>query len=109
MPTALFVSAGGYHHHVGMNTWHSLGATPAPADMVGLRFFTITLPTDEALRAVVARLDAAGIPHTETDGIIAVRDPWGNIALLQVGAVPDARAAAKLADIAASFPSPVEA
>jgi catechol 2,3-dioxygenase len=109
MPTALFVSAGGYHHHLGMNTWHSLGAPPAPADMVGLRFFTITLPSDDALRAIVARLDAARIAYTEADSVIAVRDPWSNIALLRVGAVPDARVAAKLADIAASLPAPVTA
>jgi catechol 2,3-dioxygenase len=109
MQSALFVSAGGYHHHIGMNTWHSLGATPAPADMVGVRFFTIALPSDAAQQAVVARLDAAGIVYTETDGVIAVRDPWGNIVLLDVGAVPDSRAAATLAKIAASLPAPVTA
>ncbi len=67
MPTALFISAGGYHHHIGMNTWHSRGATPAPADMVGLRFFTVDLPDAEALAAVVGRLEAAGIPLTRQD------------------------------------------
>ncbi len=109
MPTALFVSAGGYHHHIGMNTWHSLGAPAAPADMVGLRFFTITLPNEDALNAVLGRLDAAGIASTQTDGVTAVRDPWGNVVLLQVGPVPDARAAASLAGSAAALPAPVTA
>lgn len=109
MQSALFVSAGGYHHHVGMNIWHSQGATPAPADMVGLRFFTVTMPSAEALQAVIARIEAAGIVYTRTDDVIAVRDPWGNIVLLQVGAVPDAHAASSLAAIAAALPAPVTA
>lgn len=97
MPSALFVSAGGYHHHLGMNTWHSRGAGPAPEDTVRLRFFTIDLPTEEARRAVVARVEAAGLGHTETDGAVAVQDPWRNTILLRVGPAPDARTAAALA------------
>ena len=97
MPSALFVSAGGYHHHLGMNTWHSRGAGPAPEDTVRLRFFTIDLPTEEARRAVVARVEAAGLGHTETDGAVAVQDPWRNTILLRVGPTPDARTAAALA------------
>src|SRR5689334_8166192 len=61
MPAALFVSAGGYHHHIGMNTWHSRGAGPAPAGTAGLRFYTIELPSEEARAAVLARVRAAGI------------------------------------------------
>ncbi len=97
MPTALFVSAGGYHHHIGMNTWHSLGASPAPADMVGLRSFTVMLPGADALSAVVARIEAAGIPVTRSGDTVAVRDPWGNTLLLHVGAVGDADTATALA------------
>ncbi len=85
MPTALFVSAGGYHHHIGMNIWHSQGATPPPDDSVALRFFTIDLPTEEARRAVVARLDAANVRHVREGNTIALADPWENIILLQVG------------------------
>ncbi len=85
MPTALFASAGGYHHHIGMNTWHSQGATPAPADSVRLQFFTVDLPTDEARRAVLDRLDAAGIAYTQTANTVVLRDPWQNTILLQVG------------------------
>ncbi|MHB8647944.1 MAG: VOC family protein [Thermomicrobiales bacterium] len=85
MPSALFVSAGGYHHHIGMNTWHSAGATPAPADMVGLRFFTINFPTEEARQAVLARIAAAGLPTTRQGDTVALQDPWQNRLLLQVG------------------------
>lgn len=104
MQTALFVSAGGYHHHIGMNTWHSLGATPAPGSMVGLRFFSVMLPTEDARRAVVARIADAGIAYTQTDDMIGVQDPWGNIVLLHIGALPDTRAASALAAFAATFP-----
>ena len=97
MPTALFVSAGHYHHHIGLNIWHSRGAAPADANTAKLRFFTIDLPSEEARAAVVARLDAAGITHTETAGVVVVRDPWQNTLLLQVGSAPDARTAANVA------------
>ncbi len=96
MPTALFVSAGGYHHHIGMNVWHSQGATQAPEDSVRLRFFTIDLPSEAARAAVVERLTAADVPYTTRGGAIVTRDPWDNVLLLQVGAAPDADAAAAL-------------
>ena len=88
-PSALFISAGGYHHHIGMNTWHSRGAGPAPADSVNLRFFTIDLPDEEARRAVVDRLKSAGIATTERDGLVAVRDPWGITIVLRAGTSTD--------------------
>ena len=85
MPSALFVSAGGYHHHIGLNTWHSKGATPAPADMVGLRFFTINFPTEDARQEVLVRIAAAGLTTTQSGDAVAVQDPWRNTLLLQVG------------------------
>ncbi len=97
MPSALFISAGGYHHHIGLNTWHSKGAPPAPADTARLRFYTLDLPSDEARAAVVARLDAAGIAHADAAGAVLVRDPWQNALLLHLGATSDAAAAATLA------------
>jgi catechol 2,3-dioxygenase len=93
MPSALFVSAGGYHHHIGMNTWHSRGAGPAPANSVALNHFTVDLPSEAARAAVVARIAAAGLPHTPVADAIAVADPWGNTLLLRVRPTPDARAA----------------
>ena len=82
MPSALFVSAGGYHHHIGMNTWHSKGAASAPADMVGLRFFTVNFPTETARQEVLDRIAAAGLTTTQTGDAISVQDPWGNTLLL---------------------------
>ncbi|MGI8968642.1 MAG: VOC family protein [Chloroflexota bacterium] len=84
MPSALFVSAGGYHHHLGMNTWHSRGASAAPVGTAGLRFFTIDFPSEEAWRAAVDRIEAAGITTTSMNDGILVRDPWENTILLKV-------------------------
>jgi catechol 2,3-dioxygenase len=97
MPSALFVSAGGYHHHLGMNVWHSKGAAPAPADTAKLRFFTLALPSDEARAAVVTRIAAAGIAFQERANAVALRDPWQNTILLHVGPIADAEAGAALA------------
>jgi len=79
MPTALFISAGGYHHHLGMNTWHSRGNAPAEPNVAALRFFTIALPNEEARAEAVARLNAAGYPTETADGSIVVRDPWSTV------------------------------
>ncbi len=81
---ALFVSAGGYHHHLGLNTWHSRGGRPAPEGSAGLRYFTVLLPDEEALKEVLARIDAAGLPHREENGGVVVEDPWRNGVLLLV-------------------------
>jgi catechol 2,3-dioxygenase len=101
MPTALFVSAGSYHHHIGMNTWHSQGASPAPDDTARLRFFTIELPSEEARRTVVARIEATGheTRQTEAGDAIIVRDPWQNVILLHIGGVSDGRAAQALSSL----------
>ena len=85
MPSALFVSAGGYHHHVGMNTWQSKKAGPAPDDSAKLNFFTIDLPSEEARDEVLRRLDEADITYSKAGDHVAVDDPWGNGAVLQVG------------------------
>ena len=96
-PDALFVSAGGYHHHLGLNTWHSRDAAPAPADTASLRFFTLALPSDEARSAVLARVAGAGMAVREVGDVVAVKDPWRHMILLHVGLVRDATAAAALA------------
>jgi catechol 2,3-dioxygenase len=58
---AAFVSAGGYHHHLGLNTWAGAGAPPPPADASGLRHFTVEVPTASDLSAVADRLEDAGV------------------------------------------------
>ncbi len=82
MPAALFVSAGGYHHHLGMNTWHSRGAKAAPAGTAGLRDFTIVLADEAARQRVLERVAAAGINPEWEDDVAVVRDPWDTKVLL---------------------------
>jgi catechol 2,3-dioxygenase len=96
MPTALFLSAGGYHHHLGTNTWHSQGASATPTDSVKLHFFTINLPSGEALHTVLERLEAAGVPYGKRDNAVILQDPWATTVLLQVGGAADAEAARSL-------------
>ena len=73
-----FVSAGGYHHHLGLNTWQGEGAPPPPEDALGLRAFSILLPDRTELDRVVARLQTAGIVMEKTEAGILVHDPSQN-------------------------------
>jgi catechol 2,3-dioxygenase len=82
-PGALFVSAGGYHHHLGLNTWHSLGAAAPPPGSVGLRNFEIVLPDTGELERVVGRVHAAGIAVDRDPSGSLIRDPSGNGVLLR--------------------------
>src|SRR5256885_16425736 len=59
---AVFLSAGGYHHHIGLNTWAGRGAAPPPAGTTGLYHLDILLPDRRALGAVGRRVIDAGIP-----------------------------------------------
>jgi catechol 2,3-dioxygenase len=61
LPGAAFVSAGGYHHHIGLNTWHSRGGPPPPPGTVGLYHVAVLYPTRVALADALRRLQAAGI------------------------------------------------
>lgn len=61
---AVFLSAGGYHHHIGLNTWHSKGAPPAPVNSAGLYHLAILYPTRRDLAAILARLREAEYPIT---------------------------------------------
>jgi catechol 2,3-dioxygenase len=83
-PGALFVSAGGYHHHIGLNTWHSAGSEPPAPGSVGLRSFELLLGDERSLEAVLARVSAAGLPvdRASQSGAL-VRDPSGNGLLLR--------------------------
>jgi catechol 2,3-dioxygenase len=80
---AAFVSAGGYHHHLGLNTWQGRGAPPPPPDATGLRYFTIDLPGQKAYDEVVARVDAAGIPSNQTEAGLLLHDPSQNGVILR--------------------------
>lgn len=78
MPGALFVSAGGYHHHLGLNTWESRGAPPAPATATGLQHFSIVLPTTEEQARLAQQLATVQVPYTLEDGVLVTHDPWHN-------------------------------
>jgi catechol 2,3-dioxygenase len=58
---AAFISAGGYHHHIGLNTWTSAGGSPPPPGTTGLFHFAIRYPTRRALADALSRLSEAGI------------------------------------------------
>ncbi len=83
-PGALFVSAGGYHHHVGLNTWMGEGAPPPPPGARGLDRFEVVVPAIADLDAAEQRLADSGV-QTERgeEGLTAV-DPSGNRVLLHV-------------------------
>jgi catechol 2,3-dioxygenase len=83
-PSALFVSAGGYHHHIGLNTWAGVGAPPPPPGAIGLRHFTIQLPSKAALDTVAARVSAAGMAIEPGEDGLLVRDPAGNAMKLRI-------------------------
>ncbi|MQA75767.1 MAG: glyoxalase [Solirubrobacterales bacterium] len=82
-PDAAFVSAGGYHHHIGLNTWQSRGGTPPAPGTTGLFHLAILYPSRRALADAVRRLEEARIPldgasdHGVSEAIY-VRDPDQN-------------------------------
>jgi catechol 2,3-dioxygenase len=76
MPSAAFVSAGGYHHHLGLNTWRGRGVPAVPAGVVGLRTWTLVLDDREQVDAVRSRIVAAGAAAEPRDGGFLARDPW---------------------------------
>ncbi|HEY1713254.1 MAG TPA: VOC family protein [Solirubrobacteraceae bacterium] len=82
-PGALFVSAGGYHHHLGLNTWHSAGSGPAAQGSVGLRAYEVVVPDAAELERVLGRVRDAGLDVDRRGAdSAAVRDPSGNLVAL---------------------------
>src|SRR5207237_5519566 len=84
VPGTGFVSAGGYHHHVGLNTWAGEGAPPAPAGSAGLRRYTIELPAKGDLNDVVGRLEHGGLTVVGGADGLAAADPSANRVLFRV-------------------------
>jgi catechol 2,3-dioxygenase len=88
VPQAAFLSAGGYHHHLGANTWESAGAPPPPPGSAALRHATVVLPSAEARDEVVRRVaDGGQEPEATATGTL-VRDPSGNAVLLTATSEP---------------------
>jgi catechol 2,3-dioxygenase len=75
--TALFVSAGGYHHHMAMNTWNSRGAGPRQLAL-GLSRITITVPSRDDLGALAERMTHHGIQTRDDGRAVSFDDPWAN-------------------------------
>ena len=86
--SAIFLSAGGYHHHLAANTWAGVGAPRPPAGAIGLRYFEIRLPERAAVADVARRVRSAGIDATVTEETVRVEEPSGNgIALTSAPAI----------------------
>jgi catechol 2,3-dioxygenase len=77
MPTAVFLSAGGYHHHVAVNTWRGRGVPPVPANTVGMRHWTVIV-TPEDLEAIAGRAGASA-----SEGGLVLPDPSGNVVRIE--------------------------
>lgn len=82
-PGALFVSAGGYHHHIGLNTWAGEGVPAPPPGTRGLREFEIVLLSADQLAAEEDRLREAGFEPVQDDDLVRVTDPSGNRVVLR--------------------------
>lgn len=77
-PAALFLSAGGYHHHIGLNTWAGEGAPAPPPGSRGLQSFGVELPSPADLDAVADRLERAGADPVRDGDAVLASDPAGN-------------------------------
>jgi catechol 2,3-dioxygenase len=84
--SALFMSAGGYHHHLGLNTWAGVNAPPPPPDAIGLRYFTMKLPESGEVGAITDRVKANGGSIEETENGMLLRDPFQNGVVLTASA-----------------------
>lgn len=86
LPNALFVSVDGYHHHIGMNTWESLGATER-SDVLGLKTFSLTFNNKNEYEKIKEKLLENNISFEEKNNLLTLHDPWKNkirIALMQL-------------------------
>jgi len=85
LPSAAFVSAGGYHHHLGFNAWLGSDVTSRPPMTAGLREWTVVLESRDQLYAVRARITGAGLDARDRGGGFLVRDPWETPVVFTVG------------------------
>lgn len=82
-PGALFLGAGGYHHHLGTNVWAGAGARPTRADEAGLIEWTIELPDVASVAAAAGSISAAGYAVTRAGDDVVASDPWGTAVRLR--------------------------
>lgn len=87
---ASFLSAGGYHHHLGINVWAGVGAPRPPTDAAGLRRYTVMLEKASDLGELVDRLHRNDIEVEESSGSLDVKDPSGNSVRFVLGSAAEA-------------------
>lgn len=81
---ALFVSSGGYHHHIGLNTWNGIGASAPSEKSAGLKDYTIVYPSEESRAKVMERLKELGYPVEQIEDTVKVKDPSGTRIILAI-------------------------
>lgn len=77
-PQAAFVSSGGYHHHIALNTWQGVGAPTPPKNSVGLNWYTLVFPDEKTRSTVIKQLQQLGAKVTEEADFYGTSDPSGN-------------------------------
>ncbi|MBO0959396.1 VOC family protein [Neobacillus sp. MM2021_6] len=77
-PQAAFLSTGGYHHHIAINTWQGVGAPPPPPNSVGLNWYTLVFPDEAARETVINQLHQVGAAVKEVTDFYVTSDPSGN-------------------------------
>ncbi|ALC83630.1 MULTISPECIES: VOC family protein [Bacillus] len=74
----LFLSTGGYHHHIGLNTWNGVGAQKPAENSVGLKSFSLVLPDEETRKKTIEQLTTIGAAVKKENDIVITHDPSGN-------------------------------
>jgi catechol 2,3-dioxygenase len=85
-PSAAFLAAGGYHHHVGLNTWAGTGLPPAPPKATGLVWFAIEMPDQKSYREQLDRLESIAAEVRDHELGLMIDDPSGITILLKASA-----------------------
>jgi catechol 2,3-dioxygenase len=89
--SALFLSAGGYHHHIGLNTWAGVGAPPPPPGAIGLRHFVVHVPEEAEIHRIAGRAQEAEVAVERSDAGLSFRDPSSNAVIVSARSVPPTR------------------
>lgn len=78
-PGALFISDGGYHHHIGLNVWNGVGAKAPKENSVGLNWYSLVFADDTARNKTVEQLQSIGVEVTKIEDYYVTADPSGNV------------------------------
>ena len=77
-PQAIFIATGGYHHHIALNTWQGVGAPTPKKNSVGLNWYTLVFPSEEARGKVIEQLRKIGASVQVENDLFVTEDPSGN-------------------------------